>query len=66
MANDDVNVVALIKGNERYIFIYEDATRDLCTNYFGRFAGNTELSFTWLDAAMLSMKVRGAESGKKI
>ena len=55
---DDLNVLALVKGNERYIFLYADDQRDELKRTFGRFAANPELTFTWYDAAVLSKKVR--------
>jgi hypothetical protein len=56
--NDDINVLALVKGRERYIFLYEDSQRAEALRVLGRFASNPELSFTWYDAAVLSQKVR--------
>ena len=56
--NDDINVLALVKGRERYIFLYEDSQRAEALRMLGRFASNPELSFTWYDAAILSQKVR--------
>jgi hypothetical protein len=56
--NDDINVLALVKGRERYIFLYEDSQRAEALRTLGRFASNPELSFTWYDAAVLSQKVR--------
>jgi hypothetical protein len=62
--NDDINVLALVKGRERYIFLYEDSQRAEALRTLGRFASNPELSFTWYDAAVLSQKVRqNAPSG---
>jgi len=54
----EINVLALIKGQERYIFLYDDAHRAEALRTLGRFASNPELSFTWYDAAVLSQKVR--------
>lgn len=56
--NQDINVVALIKGNERYIFLFTDEQRGEALRTLGRFASNKELSFTWYDAAVLSQKIR--------
>lgn len=56
--NEDINVLALVKGRERYIFLYEDSQRAEALRTLGRFASNPELSFTWYDAAVLSQKVR--------
>ena len=58
--NDDINVLALVKGRERYIFLYEDSQRAEALRTLGRFASNPELSFTWYDAAVLSQKVRNS------
>lgn len=54
----DINVLALVKGGERYIFLFDDDHRAECLRTLGRFASNEELSFTWYDAAVLSHKVR--------
>ena len=56
--NDDINVLALVKGKERYIFLYDDAHRADTLRMLGRHASNPELSFSWYDAAVLSQKVR--------
>ncbi len=54
----DINVLALVKGSERYVFLYDDASRAETLRTLGRFASNPELSFTWYDAAVLSQKIR--------
>lgn len=56
--NQDINVLALVKGVERYVFLYDDASRAETLRTFGRYASNPELSFTWYDAAVLSQKIR--------
>ena len=58
MASQDINVLALVKGAERYVFLYDDASRAETLRVLGRYASNPELSFTWYDAAVLSQKVR--------
>ena len=63
MSQQDINVLALVKGQERYIFLYDDASRAETLRTLGRFASNPELSMTWYDAAVLSQKVR--QSGDK-
>jgi hypothetical protein len=54
----DINVLALVKGQERYVFLYDDESRAETLRMLGRYASNPELSFTWYDAAVLSQKVR--------
>ena len=53
-----VNVVALVKDAERYIFLYDNESAPALMQTLGRFAGDPELSFSWYDAAVLSQKVR--------
>lgn len=57
----DINVLALVKGDERYVFLYDDDRRAETLRTLGRFASNPDLSFTWYDAAVLSQKIRRSE-----
>lgn len=54
----DINVLALVKGEERYIFLFDDAHKADALRTLGRFASNPELSFSWHDAAVLSQRLR--------
>ena len=54
----DINVLALVKGEERYIFLYDDESPQALLQQLGRFAADPELSFSWYDAAVLSQRVR--------
>jgi hypothetical protein len=56
--SQDINVLALVKGAQRYVFLYDDASRAETLRTLGRYASNPELSFTWYDAAILSQKIR--------
>jgi hypothetical protein len=56
--SQDINVLALVKGAERYVFLYDDASRAETLRVLGRYASNPDLSFTWYDAAVLSQKIR--------
>jgi hypothetical protein len=58
MDSRDVNVVALVKGDERYVFLYDDEGRDEALRALARHAANPELNFSWYDAAVLGQKVR--------
>lgn len=57
-SNPDVNVLALVKGAERYVFLYTYENRSECLSVLGRYASDPDLSFTWYDAAVLSQKIR--------
>jgi hypothetical protein len=54
----DINVLALVKGNERYVFLFDDERRAEALRVLGRYASNPELSFSWYDAAVLSQRIR--------
>lgn len=56
--SQEINVLALAKGSERYIFLFDDEHRSEALRTLGRFASNPELSFSWYDAAVLSQKIR--------
>jgi len=58
MAARDINVIALVKGGERYVFLYDDDSRDEALAAIARHAANPELSFSWYDAAVLGQKIR--------
>jgi len=53
-----VNVIALVKNSERYVFLYDEDDDATLMETLGRFAADPELSFTWYDAAVLSQRVR--------
>ena len=56
--SQDINVLALVKGKERYVFLFSDDNRAETLRMLGRYASNPDLSFSWYDAAVLSQKVR--------
>ena len=53
-----INILALVKGNERYVFMYDDASRQQALRTLGRFASDDDLSFTFYDAAIMTQKIR--------
>jgi hypothetical protein len=54
----EFNVLALLKGDERYVFVYDDASRRALIDAFRDQAADPRLTFNWFDAAILSEKVR--------
>jgi len=54
----ELNVLALIKGDERYVFIYDDASRAQLIDFFRDQAADPALNFNWFDAAVLTDKAR--------
>ena len=54
----EVNIVALVIGDERYVILYDAAKRAEALRTLGRWAAHPLLSFTWYSAAVLSQKIR--------
>jgi hypothetical protein len=54
----DLNVLALVKGREKYIFLYQDHRAADALRMLGRFASDPVLSLTWYDAAVLGKQIR--------
>ena len=64
--NGEINVVALVRGEEQYIFMFDEANRTETLRMLGRYAADPNLSFTWYDAAVMSQKVREMLPAKSI
>jgi hypothetical protein len=54
----EYNVLALIKGEERYVYVYDDASRVPLLETFRSQADDPNLSLNWFDAAVLTQKAR--------
>jgi hypothetical protein len=54
----ELNVLALLKGKERYVFIYDDKSRPALIDAFRDQAAEPRLSFNWFDAAVLTDRAR--------
>ena len=54
----EVNVLALLKGHDRYIFVYDDDSRDEVIRSFRDQAADAALSLTWFDAVVLTKKAK--------
>ena len=55
---EEINVLALVKDDQRYVFLYDEASHDEVLQTLGRYAADPELNFSWYDAAMMSQRVR--------
>ena len=54
----ELNILALLKGEERYIFVFDDDSRQSLIDAFRDHAADPRLSFNWFDAAVLTDKAR--------
>jgi hypothetical protein len=55
---NDLNVLALIKGAEHYIFVYDEASRPQVIEDFRNMAADPDLDLSWFDAMVLTKKAR--------
>jgi hypothetical protein len=54
----EFNVLALLKGKQRYLYVYDDASLPVLLEAFREQAGDASMNFTWFDAAVLGEKAR--------
>ena len=54
----ELNVLALVKGGERYVYVYDEESRSGLINAFRDDAANPHLSMSWLDVTALTEKAR--------
>jgi hypothetical protein len=52
----ELNVLALIKGDERYVYVYDDESRTDLLATFRAQAADPLLSLNWFDVAVLTQK----------
>lgn len=60
----DVCVLAMLRGPERYLYVWEVGDESALANVIGRQAHNPELSLTPKDAAELCTKMRKLADAK--
>ena len=53
-----VNVLALVRDDHRFVFLYDDDSVDTMLATLSQYASDPELEFTWHDAAMMAQRVR--------
>jgi hypothetical protein len=54
----ELNILAMLKGNERYVYVYDDESRPLLIDAFRDQAADPRLSLNWFDAAVLTDRAR--------
>ncbi len=59
---NELNVLALLKGQEHYIFIYDDESRPQLIDNFRDVAADPQYSLSWFDAMVLTTKAREQET----
>ena len=61
----ELNVLALVKGTVRYVFVYDDASRAQLIDSLRDQAADPNLDLTWFDALVLTRKAREQEQGSR-
>jgi len=54
----EFNILALIKGEERFVFVYDDESRSELIDALRDQAADPRVSLSWFDAAVLTEKAR--------
>ncbi len=57
IAEPVLNILALVRGADRYIVLYDEDNKAEALKQLGRWASDRELTFTWMDAARLSQEL---------
>lgn len=55
---NDLNVLALFKGPERFIFVYDDESRGELLDAIRDAAADPAVSINWFDAAVLTERAK--------
>lgn len=54
----EISVLALIKGNERFVYLYDEESRDSLIDAIRDQAADSGSSLSWFDAAVLTERAR--------
>jgi hypothetical protein len=54
----EFNVLALVKGAEQFVFVYDDISHGFLVDTLRDMAGSPESNLTWFDALVLTKKAR--------
>jgi len=58
----ELNVLALIKGDERFLFVYSDDSKDALIADIRDKAADPAVALNWFDAAVLTERVKNPAS----
>ena len=61
----EFNVLALIKDEDRYVYVYDDESRDALIRLLQDQAAAADLTLNWFDAAVLTQKAREQAAASK-
>lgn len=56
--SSEVNVLALVKGRERFVYVYDDESQQELMDAFCDHAADPRLSLSWFDVSVLKRNAR--------
>jgi hypothetical protein len=56
--SSEVNVLALVKGPDRFVYVYDDESQEELIDAIRDHAADPSLSLSWFDATVLTRKAR--------
>lgn len=59
----ELNILALIKDSERFVYVFDDDSRDALVDHFQSQATDPENTINWFDAAVLQQRARQQVEG---
>ena len=59
----DLHLLALVKGEEHYVFLYEEEAKSELIQTLREWAADPRLSFSWFDAAVLTARLQSLDDG---
>jgi hypothetical protein len=62
----DVNVLALVKGRERFIYVYDYDCQQELIDAVRDHAADPRLCLTWFDASVLTRKIKEQVEEKRV
>ncbi|MFO0796163.1 MAG: hypothetical protein U0804_01735 [Gemmataceae bacterium] len=62
----ELNVLALFKGDEKYLFVYDDESRDALVDDIRHQAADPAVAISWFDAAVLTERVRNPTAAAEL
>lgn len=60
--DDGTQIISLAKGDETYVFMYDDVSKQALLDTWNRFAMDSSLSFTTYDAAVMQQRLLEIEN----
>lgn len=62
MEDEELNIVTLVKGDHRFLFIFDDENKERIRPEVAKFAADPKVPFSWFDAAMVISEMRKHEN----